>query len=193
MNVWKQTRIPVSALWLLGTCPALAGCDSFWGGLILGLTTVAVFALTGVILYLLRGVVRGGVRVAVLITVASALAGIAALLVEAYFPAQYASIGLYVPLTALQCVALDRITSRKDASALTIPAAWYVGALCVTGLLREFLGAGTLFGANVLPDYMEAPAFFHGVPGAFFVLAVVLMAAKAAGLPLDKPGKEAKS
>ena len=187
MNVWKQTRIPVSALWLLGTC------DSFWGGLILGLTAVAVFALTGVILYLLRGVVRGGVRVAVLITVASALAGIAALLVEAYFPAQYASIGLYVPLTALQCVALDRITSRKDASALTIPAAWYVGALCVTGLLREFLGAGTLFGANVLPDYMEAPAFFHGVPGAFFVLAVVLMAAKAAGLPLDKPGKEAKS
>ena len=192
MNVWKQTgRIPVSALWLLGTCPALAGCDSFWGGLILGLTAVAVFALTGVILYLLRGVVRGGVRVAVLITVASALSGIAALLVEAYFPAQYASVGLYIPLTALQCVALDRITSRKDASALTIPAAWYVGTLCITGLLREFLGAGTIFGANVLPDYMEAPAFFHGVPGAFFVLAVVLMAAKAAGLPLDKPGKEA--
>ena len=194
MNVWNQPcRIPVSALFLLGTCPALAGCDSFWAGLLLGLSAVAIFALTSAILYLLRGVVNGWARVVALFTTAAALAGIAALLVEAYFPAQYASIGLYVPLTALQCVGLDRIASGKDAFALCVPAVWYVGTLCVTGLLREFLGAGTLFGAQVLPDYMEAPAFFHGVPGAFLTLAFVLMAARAAGLPLDNPGKEAKA
>ncbi len=194
MNVWNQPcRIPVSALFLLGTCPALAGCDSFWAGLLLGLSAVATFALTSAILYLLRGVVSGWGRVAALLTIAAALSGIAALLVEAYFPAQYASIGLYVPLTALQCVGLDRIASGKDASALCVPAVWYVAVLCVTGLLREFLGAGTLFGAQVLPDYMEAPAFFHGVPGAFLTLAFVLMGAKAAGLPLDNPGKETKA
>ena len=194
MNVWNQSkRIPVSALFLLGTCPVLAGCDSFWDGLLLGAATVAVFALTSAILYLLRGVVHKWARIVALLTTASALAGIAALLAEAYFPVQYASVGLYLPLTALQCVALDRIASKKDASALCIPAAWYVGTLCVAGLLREFLGAGTLFGARVLPEYMEAPAFFHSVPGAFLTLGLLLMAAKAAGLPLGNLGEEAQS
>lgn len=189
MNAWnKSTSVPVSALFLLGTCPVLAGCDSFFGGLLLGAATIAVFALTSAILYLLRGVVNGAARVVCLLATASALAGIAAYLTQAYCPAQYATIGLYVPLTALQCVALDRMVS---ASALTLPAVWYVAVLCAAGLLREFLGAGTLFGARVLPDYMEVPAFFHSAPGAFMALAFLLMAAKAGGLSLGKTGEEA--
>ncbi|MBQ9522122.1 MAG: hypothetical protein IJR72_06075 [Oscillospiraceae bacterium] len=192
MNAWnKSSGIPVSALFLLGTCPVLAGCDSFFGGLLLGAVTVAVFALTSVILYLLRGVVNGAARVVSLLATASALAGIAAYLMQAYCPVQYAAVGLYVPLTALQCVALDRMVSDKNPSALTIPAAWYVAVLCAAGLLREFLGAGTLFGARVLPDYMEVPAFFHSAPGAFMALAFLLMVAKAGGLSLGKTGEEA--
>ena len=193
MNAWnKSPGVPVSALFLLGTCPVLAGCDSFFGGLLLGAVTIAVFALTSVILYLLRGVVNGAARVVCLLATASALAGIAACLTQAYCPAQYAAIGAYVPLTALQCVALDRVASGADASALTAPAAWYVAALCAAGLLREFLGAGTLFGARVLPDYMEVPAFFQIVPGAFMALAFLLTAAKAGGLSLSKTGEEAQ-
>ena len=179
MNAWnKSPGTPVSALFLLGTCPVLAGCESFFGALLLGAVTVAVFALTRAILYLLGGVVNGWARVVCLLATASALAGIAALLMEAYCPAQYAAVGLYVPLTALQCAALDR---TANASALTLPAAWYVAALCAAGLLREFLGAGTLFGARVLPEYMEVPAFFQSAPGAFMALAFLLMAAKAGG------------
>ena len=187
MKDWKQPlKIPVSALFLIGMCPALAGCDSFWDGLLLGAATVAVFALTGVILYLLRGVVDGAARTVTLWLTASALAGIAALLAEAYFPAQYDAIGLYVPLTALQCVGLDRILSDAESPAalskLARPGALYVLTLAALGLLREFLGAGTLFGAQVLPSGMEALAFFRTVPGAFLTLAFLAMCAKGAGL-----------
>ena len=186
MDAWKQTlKIPVSALFLLGTCPALAGVDSFWNGLLLGATAVAVFALTDVILYLLRGVVTGGARFVTLLATASALAGIALLLVEAYFPSSYAAIGLYVPLTALQCVGLDRALSDAESPAglskLARPACWYVVILAALGLLREFLGAGTLFGLQVLPSYMEALAFFRTVPGAFLTLAFLAMGAKGLG------------
>lgn len=193
MNVWNQPRrIPVSALFLVGMCPVLAGCESFWSGLLLGVSAIAVFALTSVIVYLLREIVNGWTRLAVLLVTASALAGIVTLLAEAYCPAQYAAMGLYLPLTALQCVGLDRMLPEKNASALAVPAAWYLGTLCLMGLLREFLGAGTLFGARVLPSYMEVPAFFRSVPGAFLTLAFLLIAAKAGGLSLDKIGEEAQ-
>ena len=186
MDEWKQPlKIPVSALFLLGTCPALAGADSFWNGLLLGAAAVAAFALTEVVLYLLRGVVTGGARFAALLATASALAGIALLLVEAYFPTSYAAIGLYIPLAALQCVGLDRILSGKDfretLRPLARPMGYYILTLAALGLLREFLGAGTLFGFQILPSYMEALAFFNTVPGAFLTLAFLAMGAKGLG------------
>ena len=186
MKDWKQPlKIPVSALFLLGMCPALAGCDGFWNGLLLGVTAVAVFALTEAILYLLRTVVAGGARLAALLVTASALSGIALLLAEGYFPAQHEAIGLYIPLTALQCVGLDRVLSDDSPAALSKlarPACYYVLTLAALGLLREFLGAGTLFGLQVLPSDMEALAFFRTVPGAFLTLAFAAMCAKGAGL-----------
>ena len=187
MDAWKQTlKIPVSALFLLGTCPVLAGADSFWNGVLLGATAVAAFALTEVVIYLLRGVVTGGAKFVTLLATASALAGIALLLVEAYFPLAYAAVGLYVPLTALQAVGLDRVLSDAEAPAalskLARPACWYVVILAALGLLREFLGAGTLFGLQVLPSYMEALAFFRTIPGAFLTLAFLAMGAKGLGL-----------
>lgn len=187
MKDWKQPlKIPVSALFLIGMCPVLAGCDSFWDGLLLGAATVAVFALTGAILYLLRSVVTGGARLAALLITASGLAGIAVLLAEAYFPAQYDAVGLYIPLTALQCVGLDRVLSDAETPAalskLARPACYYVLTLAALGLLREFLGAGTLFGVQILPSDMEALAFFRTVPGAFLTLAFLAMCAKGAGL-----------
>ena len=186
MKDWKQPlKIPVSALFLLGTCPVLAGCGTFWNALLLGAAGVAVFALTEAVLYLLRTVVTGGARFAALLATSSALAGIAVLLAEAYCPAQYEAVGPYIPLTALQCVGLDRVLSDDSPAALVKlarPACYYLLTLAALGLLREFLGAGALFGFRVLPSDMEAPAFFSTVPGAFLTLGFLAMAAKSAGV-----------
>lgn len=187
MKDWKHPlENPVSALFLIGTCPALAGCDSFFNALLIAAATVIVFDLTNAILYLLRGVAAGAARLAALLVTASALAGIAVLLIEAYCPAQYEAIGLYIPLTALQCAALDRVLpdteTPSELSKLARPLLWYVLTLCGVGLLRELLGAGTAFGVQLLPSDMEALAFFRSVPGAFLTLAFVAMGAKAAGL-----------
>lgn len=187
MKDWKRPlENPVSALFLLGTCPALAACDTFWNALLIAAATVVVFDLTNAVLYLLRGVAAGAARLAALLVTASALSGIAVLLVEAYFPAQYEAVGLYIPLTALQCAALDRVLPDAETpsglSKLVRPLALYVLTLCAVGLLRELLGAGTAFGVPLLPSGMEALAFFRSVPGAFLTLAFVAMGAKAAGL-----------
>ena len=198
MNAWNQPlKIPVTALFLVGMCPVLAGCDTFFDALLLSAASVIVAALTAVILYLLRGVVSGWARWTVLLITSSALAAIAALLAEAYSPTQYASVGLYLPLTALQAVFLDRVLSGQDltkaARTWARPVGWYVGTLCALGLLREFLGVGTLFGVPILPSDMEAMAMFHSAPGAFLGLALLLMCANAYGLSLDESGEEAQS
>ena len=198
MNAWKQPlKSPVSALFLLGTCPVLAACDTCANAVLIAAAAVLVFALTNVILYLLRGVVTGGARIVTLLATASALSGIAVLLTEAYFPAHYDAVALYIPLTALQCAGLDRVFAGENFRAVlktwARPAMLYVLTLGAVGLLREFLGAGTAFGVPVLPSDMEPVAFFHGVPGAFLTLAFLLMGAKAAGFLKDTPGEEAQT
>lgn len=194
MKFWNQPcQIPAEALYLLALCPTLAVCDTFWNGLLLSVATAFVCALAFGVMYLLREVVQGVTRFVALLVTASTLAGIAALLIETYFPAQFEHVGAYVPLIALQCIALDYIARPQEQPAkLVHPAAWYALTLCALGLLREFLGAGTLFGLSVLPPDMEAIAFFQTVPGAFASLAFLLIAAKAAGLPLNETGEEAK-
>lgn len=191
---WNQPcKVPVSALFLVGLCPALAACDSFWNALLISAATVLVFTLTFGVVYLLRDVISGAVRTVVLLLTAATLAGVACLLTEAYFPALYASVGLYLPLTALECVALDRVLVGQDAGPLSLarPGMCAVFTLLVAGLLREFLGAGTLFGVSVLPSYMEVPALFHSVPGAFLTLAFVLIAVEAGGHASSRSGEEA--
>lgn len=204
MNAWKQPlKVPVSALFLLGTCPMLAACDTCANTVLIAAASVLVCGLTGGILYLLRGVVTGSARIAVLLLTASTLSGIVILLTEAYFPAHADAVAPYFPLTALQCAALDRIFSGREfpdtLKTLARPVMFYALTLCAVGLLREFLGAGTIFGVTVLPSDMEPLAFFQSVPGAFLTLALLVMGAKGAGfLPEtsdtpETPGEEAQS
>ncbi|MBR0282917.1 MAG: hypothetical protein IJQ81_15255 [Oscillibacter sp.] len=198
MNAWKQPlKSSLSALFLLGTCPVLAACDTCANASLIAAASVLVFALTNFILYLLRGVVTGGARIAVLLTTASAFAALAVLLTKAYFPSHYDDIALYLPLTALQCAALDRVFDGDDFRAAlktwARPAMLYVLTLFAVGLLREFLGVGAVFGLQVLPSDMEPVAFFHSVPGAFLTLGLLLMGAKAAGFLSDAPREEAQS
>lgn len=197
MNAWKQPlKSPVSALFLLGTCPVLAACDTCANAALIAAVSALVFALTNGILYLLRGVATGGARIATLLATASALSGVAVLLTETYFPTHYDAIALYIPLTALQCAGLDRVFAGEDFRAAlktwARPAMLYVLTLGAVGLLREFLGLGTLFGVQVLPSDMEPLAFFHSVPGAFLTLAFLLMGAKATGFLRDTAGEEAQ-
>ena len=207
MNAWKQPlKSPVSALFLLGTCPVLAACDTCANALLIAAAALLVFALTNAVLYLLRGVVTGGARIAVLLLTASTFAALAVLLTKAYFPSHYDDIAPYLPLTALQCATLDRVFDGDDFRAAlktwARPAALYVLTLFAVGLLREFLGVGAVFGVQILPSDIEPVAFFHSVPGAFLTLGLLLMGAKAAGFLRDSqaagflsdaPGKEAQS
>jgi electron transport complex protein RnfE len=111
------------------------------------------------------------------------------LLIEAYIPTLYSALGIYIPLIVVNCIILGRAEAyaSKNPPFLSVMDGVGMGlgftiALTIIGLLREFLGAGTLFGFSVLPDSIEPIAIFVKAPGAFMVIAIVIAVMNAAGM-----------
>jgi electron transport complex protein RnfE len=134
-------------------------------------------------------VIPDEVRLPAYIVVVASLVTVVELLIEAYIPALYSALGIYIPLIVVNCIILGRAEAYASKNPPMLSAMDGVGmglgftiALTIIGLVREFLGAGTLFGISVLPDYMEPIAIFVKAPGAFLVIAIVIAVMNAAGM-----------
>ena len=160
----------------LALAPAVCAAVSAWCGLAAGVAAVAAALLAGLSGRLCKGL-PAGTRLAVSLAAAAGTAALAGLLAEAFLPGVYEPIKAYLPLTALSGLLLAQ--SAPWQTNLTGAGGGTLLLLTAVGLLREFLGAGTLFGAAVLPEWMEPMGFLTGAPGAFLTAAVLLMCANA--------------
>ena len=167
-----------SLLLLLALCPALAAASTAWAGLALGLLSLALVLLNFVFHRALGRLLpkKAGL--------------IAGLLTEAYLPGVYAAVRELLPLLAVQ-TALLILVFAKDLKALHAPGLWigYVITLFVIGAVRELLGAGSLFGCQLLGEGFAPIAAISGAPGAFLALAFAGMIVNA----LCLTGKEDES
>ena len=167
---------------MLGMCPALAVTTSAINGFGMGVSTVAVLVMSNLVISLLRKVIPDEVRLPAYIVIVASLVTIVELLVEAYVPALYKSLGIYIPLIVVNCIILGRAEAYASKNPPLLSTMDGVGmglgftiALTVIGLIREFLGAGTAFGIDVAPDFFVPIALFIKAPGAFLVLAIIVM------------------
>jgi Na+-translocating ferredoxin:NAD+ oxidoreductase subunit E len=134
---------------LLGLCPLVAAADSFADGAVIGLGAALSALALGALLPLLRGVLPQRLRSPVAFILAASLAALYSVGVEAYSPALASGLGLYLPLTAVNCIIIAtlRHSLRDEGSPfpwlLPTAAGYLLVALILSGL-REFLGAGTL-------------------------------------------------
>ena len=147
---------------LLGLCPALAVTTSLQNGLGMGLTTAVVLACSNLVISLLRWVIPVSVRIVSYLVIIAAFVTAADLLLRDFFPSLSQSLGLYVPLIAVNCLLLARaevFASRHLPGSAFLDGAFmglgFTAALAVLGAVREALGAGTIWGAGipVLSDY----------------------------------------
>jgi electron transport complex protein RnfE len=162
-------------------CPTLAVTTSATNGFGMGVSTMAVLILSNLIISLLRKVIPGEVRLPAYIVIVASLVTVVELLTEAYLPGLYSALGIYIPLIVVNCIILGRAEAfaSKNPPLLSVFDGIGMGlgftiALTITGLLREFLGAGTAFGVSVLPDSIEPIGIFVKAPGAFLVLAIII-------------------
>lgn len=167
---------------MLGMCPMLAVTTSATNGFGMGVSTLVVLVVSNLVISLLRKVIPDEVRLPAYIVIVASLVTVVELLTQAYVPALYSALGIYIPLIVVNCIILGRAEAYASKNAPLLSAMDGIGmgvgftiALTVVGLLREFLGAGTAFGIDVTPDFFEPIAMFVKAPGAFLVLAIVIM------------------
>ena len=172
---------PVMVL-MLGMCPTLAVTTSAVNGFGMGVSTLAVLVVSNLVISLMRNVIPDQVRLPAYIVIVASFVTVVELLTEAYVPALYASLGIYIPLIVVNCIILGRAEAYASKNPPLLSAMDGVGmgagftiALTVIGLVREFLGAGTVFGFPAAPDFFVPIAIFVKAPGAFLVLAVLIM------------------
>lgn len=165
---------------MLGMCPTLAVTTSAKNGLGMGLATMVVLIMSNLLISLLRKVIPNGVRVPVYIIIIASFVTIVEMLMHAYVTSLYESLGIYIPLIVVNCIILGRAETyaSKNGPILSIFDGLGIGlgftlGLTVIGLVRELIGAGTIFGAQVLPESYEPVSIFVMAPGAFFVLAIL--------------------
>ncbi len=160
---------------VIGTCPTLAVTTSAINGIGMGLSTAAVLICSNLFIALLRKFIPDKVRIPCYIVVIASFVTIIELLLKAYIPSLNASLGLYIPLIVVNCIILGRAEAFASKNSVFTSIMDGIGnglgftmALCFIGLVREFIGAGTLFGATVLPAAFPKTLMFIMAPGAFF-------------------------
>lgn len=171
---------PVLVL-LLGTCPTLATTSSAINGIGMGVSATAVLICSNIVISLLRKIIPDKVRIPCYIVVIAGFVTVVQLLLQAFVPSLYASLGLFIPLIVVNCIILGRaemfaskngvLDSTLDGVGMGIG---FTLALGCMGAIREFFGAGTLFGIEILTDYLPGMGIFNLAPGGFFVFAILI-------------------
>lgn len=168
---------------VIGMCPTLAVTSSAINGIGMGLSTAAVLIFSNLFISLLRKVIPDTVRIPCFVVVIAGFVTIIEFLLKAYLPALNASLGLYIPLIVVNCIILARAEAFAFKNGPLAAACDGIGmglgftlALGVLGLVREFIGAGTLFDITVLPAAFPRTLLFVMAPGAFFTLACLMAA-----------------
>ena len=179
---------PVLVL-MLGMCPALAVTTRAMNGIGMGLSTLAVLVLSNLVISLLRKAIPDQVRLPAYIVIVASLVTVTELLIEAYLPSLYESLGIYIPLIVVNCIILGRAEAyaNKHTPLLSVMdgigmGLGFTAALTIAGMIRELLGNGTLFNAQVLPAGVDPIGIFIQPPGAFLVFAFIIAVMNAIGI-----------
>lgn len=166
---------------VLGMCPTLGTTTSAINGLGMGVATMAVLIMSNMVISLIKNLIPDKVRIPAFIVVIASFVTIIEMLMQAYVPSLYASLGVFIPLIVVNCIILGRAEAFASKHGVFDSLLDGVGiglgftiALTVIGAVRELLGSGAVFGYSFgVADYM--PLVFVLAPGAFLVLGYLMV------------------
>ena len=182
---------------MLGMCPTLAVTTSAINGVGMGLTTTVVLVMSNMLISMLRKIIPDSVRMPAFIVVVASFVTIVQFLLEGFIPSLYDSLGLYIPLIVVNCIILGRAESYASKNPV-LPSIFdgigmglgFTIGLTSIGIVREVIGAGQIFGKQIMPSSYEPVTIFILAPGAFFVLAGLVAIQKKVKRNAANKGKE---
>ena len=165
---------------MLGMCPTLGTTSSAINGLGMGLATTFVLLCSNVVISALKKLIPDKVRIPAFIVIIAAFVTMVQMLMEAYVPSLYDTLGLFIPLIVVNCSVLGRAEAfaAKNNPFASLLDGLGIGlgftfALTLLGAIREFLGAGTLFSYQIYPENYGMLLFVLA-PGAFIALGYLI-------------------
>lgn len=165
---------------LLGMCPTLGTTSSALNGMSMGLATTFVLICSNVVISLLKNLIPDTVRIPAFIVVIASFVTALQMIMQAFAPDIYASLGLFIPLIVVNCIILGR--AEAFASKNGVVPSFFDGlgmglgftiALTILGAVREILGTGKVFGMTLWSENYGMLMFVLA-PGAFIVLGYLI-------------------
>ena len=160
---------------VLGTCPTLAITTAAANGIGMGAATTFVLVFSNLFISLLKNFIPDKVRIAAFILVIATFVTIVDLIMNAYTPDLYKTLGIFIPLIVVNCIILGRAEafaqknspwhSMLDGLGMGIG---FTIAITLIGSIREILGNGTFFNMPLLGENATTILIFILPPGAFF-------------------------
>ena len=165
---------------LLGMCPTLGTTSSAINGMSMGLATTFVLICSNIVISLIKNLVPDKVRIPAYIVVIAAFVTMVEMVMQAYVPALYASLGLFIPLIVVNCIVLGRAEAFAAKNSV-VPSMFdglgiglgFTLALTLLGSIRELLGTGKIFNFAIYPE-SYGMLLFVLAPGAFIALGFLI-------------------
>ncbi|MDD6264923.1 MAG: electron transport complex subunit E [Clostridia bacterium] len=167
---------------LLGLCSMLAITTSVSNAIGMGISVTAVLIFSNLLISLLRKFIPNEVRIASYVVIIASFVTIVEMVVHAYVPALYKSLGVFLPLIVVNCIILARAESfaskNKPLDSVLDGLSMGIGytlALLVISVVRELLGNGTIAGINILGSDYD-PMLIAILPAGGFIILGFLIA-----------------
>lgn len=165
---------------LLGMCPTLGTTSSAINGMGMGLATMFVLICSNIAISLIKNLVPDMVRIPIFVVVIASFVTLLQMIMQAFVPGLYATLGLFIPLIVVNCILLGRaeafaaknnpIASLFDGLGMGFG---FTLALTILGSVRELLGTGKIFDITILPE-QYGMLIFVLAPGAFIALGFLI-------------------
>ena len=165
---------------LLGMCPTLGTTSSALNGMGMGLATAFVLICSNVVISAIKNIIPDMVRIPAFVVIIASFVTLLQMIMQAYVPALYATLGLFIPLIVVNCILLGRaeafaakngpVASMFDGIGMGLG---FTLGLTTLGAVRELLGTGKVFGLSLFPEDYGMLAFVLA-PGAFISLGYLI-------------------
>ncbi|MBQ5608984.1 MAG: electron transport complex subunit E [Rikenellaceae bacterium] len=165
---------------ILGMCPTLATTTSAINGMGMGAATMAVLIMSNIVISLIKNLIPDKVRIPAFIVVIASFVTVIQLLMQAYLPSLYQSLGIFIPLIVVNCIILGRaeaFASKNNALDSALDGLGiglgFTLSLTLIGAVRELLGSGAIFGQSLISG--DGMLIFVLAPGGFLVLGYLMV------------------
>lgn len=184
---------------VLGTCPTMAITTSAINGIGMGLAATFVLIGSNVVISLLRHFIPDKIRIPSFIAIICTFVTIVQMLMQAFLPSLYASLGMFIPLIVVNCIILARAEAFASKNGVLLSAVdgvsmglGFTCAITLIGIIREILGNGTVFGAKLFGEAYQ-PMLLLILPAGGFIVFGLLLGIINAIIKKASAGKEEES